>query len=163
MDHLFQAPGWEQNRLTWVSWWSPPYRAQPTRRRLQRGLKTLHELLLHVSERSVRPFGGGKRSSPVAALLVMTPFSYGHASLAVGRRRGGANLAKMGRATQHKGAAVASSGTNPSAAPSMWWVSCLSHLGHRNPGGGQAMGPCRPGTSPQLCPAASQRGSSHGL
>lgn len=86
------------------------------------------------------PCGGASGDD---SLLIRT------ASLAAGRRqRRGGKPGKTGRATQPKGAAVGSSGTSPSAAPSGRWVSRLSLLGHTNPGGGQAMGPCPSGTSP---------------
>lgn len=127
--------------------------------------KTLHELLLHVSERSVRPFGGGKRSSPVAALLVMTPFSYGHASLAAGRRRRGGKLGQDGEGNPARGSCGSQLGNKPlRGSVEAVGVSSLPPGSHEPwGGGGQAMGPCRSGTSPQLCPAASQRGSSRGL
>lgn len=130
--------------------------------------KNTPQLLLHISERSIRHFGGGKHSYPTAGgliwlVVVVAPNWYGHTSLRAGGREQGSKQARWGGQPSSgalqmpapsqaplwlpQGRGCLFSPTWVTQAPSLGQVVCCAALKPFSP----------------LCFAASQRGSRHGL
>lgn len=129
--------------------------------------KNTPQLLLHVSERSIRPFGGGKHSYPTAGsllwLLVVALIWYGHTSLRAGNR--------WERSKQAGWGGQPSSGDLQVPAPpqALLWLpqgrGCLFSPSWVTQAPSLRQVVCCIAWKPSspLCFAASQRGSRHGL